>query len=251
MRVSVVSIGCTDPWNAAGLGLDIRALAASGVRPLSVVAGVTAQDANGVTAASAIAPDVIAAQLASLRDARIGAYRIGALLDRASVDVVANHVRRRNVPVVYDPVFAPSGGGRFASDEVVAAIRSDLVPLVTLVMPNLSEARALTDATVDDRAGMEAAARTLVALGARAALVKGGHLHDRALDVLVDAAGVETFEAPRIAGTLRGTGCLLACGVAAALARGEELRASIAAGRALVRERFIAAESVGAMRVAY
>jgi hydroxymethylpyrimidine/phosphomethylpyrimidine kinase len=251
VSVAVVSIGCTDPWNAAGLGLDIRALAACGVRPLSVVAGVTAQAAHGVTAATAVAPDLIAAQLASLQEAEIGAYRIGALLERASVEVVARHLRKRAVPAVYDPVFAPSGGGRFASDDAVAAIRSELVPLVYLVTPNLSEAAALTGAAVDDPASMERAARALVASGAGAALVKGGHLHDRALDVLADAAGVETYEAARIAGSLRGTGCLLACGAAAALARGENLRAAVAAGRTLVRERFVAAESTGGMHVAY
>jgi hydroxymethylpyrimidine/phosphomethylpyrimidine kinase len=251
MSAAVASIGCTDPWNAAGLGLDIRALAACGIRPFTVVAGVTAQDAQGLTAAAAVTPELLAAQLASLRAAEIGAYRIGALLDRASVEIVARHLRASGVPAVYDPVFAPSGGGRFASDDVVAAIRSELVPHVTLVTPNLIEAATLTCAPVDDLAGMQRAARALVAAGANAALVKGGHLHDCAIDVLAHQGDVEIFEAPRIAGSLRGTGCLLACGAAAALARGAALRDAIVAGRALVRDRFVHAETIAGMRVAY
>ena len=203
MSAAVASIGCTDPWNAAGLGLDIRALAACGIRPFTVVAGVTAQDAQGLTAAAAVTPELLAAQLASLRAAEIGAYRIGALLDRASVEIVARHLRASGVPAVYDP------------------------------------------------AGMQRAARALVAAGANAALVKGGHLHDCAIDVLAHQGDVEIFEAPRIAGSLRGTGCLLACGAAAALARGAALRDAIVAGRALVRDRFVHAETIAGMRVAY
>jgi hydroxymethylpyrimidine/phosphomethylpyrimidine kinase len=251
MMPVVASIGCSDPWNAAGTGLDIRALAACGVRPVTAIAGVTAQDGAGVHAAEAVSPALLAAQLAALRGAGIAAYRIGALLDRATVEVVAHHLREAAVPSVYDPVFAASGGGTFAGPELIDAIRSDLVTLVTLVTPNASEAATLTDAPVDDLEGMETAARALVAGGARAALVKGGHVRGPAIDVLADAAGVVAYEGTRIAGTLRGTGCLLACAIAAALARGESLRDAVVFGRAFVRERFAAGEVVGTMRLAF
>ena len=118
----------------------------------------------------------------------------------------------------------------------------------------VADLHALT--TAYEKAGNIAAdSREMVidwlAAGAKAALVKGGHLHDSAIDVLADSGDVEIFEAPRIAGSLRGTGCLLACGVAAALARGAALRDAIVAGRALVRDRFVHAETIAGMRVAY
>ncbi len=257
MTPLVLTIGATEPWNAAGLGLDVRALAACGARALSVVAGVTAQDGAGVRASAAIAPDLIAAQLRALESAEIAAIRVGALLDPASVRVIAmwllaRHEARQRVPVVYDPVFAPSAGGAFADDATVAAIARDLVPLATLVTPNLEEvARLAGIALPTTTAEMANAANLLRARGATAVLVKGGHLASDPIDVLVDADGVRTFVAPRLPGTLRGTGCLLACGIAAALARDLRLADAVADGRAFVRERFASATEFAGMRVAY
>jgi len=248
----VASIGCSDPWNAAGVGLDLWALLECGTRPVTVIAGVTAQDANGVHAAQAVAPDVLLAQLTALEGAHVAAYRIGALLDIATVRVVAAHVRGTRVPAVYDPVFAPSGGGRFVGGDVVAVILRELIPHVALVTPNLGEAARLTGGPEPDTvAGMERAAALLFDQGAAAALVKGGHLTDAATDVLVDALGTVRYDAPRIAGSMRGSGCLLACGIAAALADGEPLRGAIARGRAFVRGRLANAVEFGGMRVAF
>jgi hydroxymethylpyrimidine/phosphomethylpyrimidine kinase len=252
MTAVVASIGCSDPWNAAGVGLDVLALSACGVRPVTVVAGVTAQDAGGVHDARAVAADLVTAQLASLERAGARAYRIGALLDVATVRAVATHIRATRIPAVYDPVFAPTGGGRFAADDVVLAIARELIPHVALVTPNLLEVARLTGGSVPDSvATMERAAQVLFAQGAAAALVKGGHLEAEAVDVLVDGLGTVRYEAPRIAGTLRGSGCLLACGIAAALANGATLRDAVAEGRMFVRDRFASAVEFGGMRVAF
>jgi hydroxymethylpyrimidine/phosphomethylpyrimidine kinase len=248
----VCSIGCTDPWNAAGLGLDVRALADCGVRPVSVVAGVSAQDAGGLRAAAAIAPGLIAAQFEALTGAAVAAYRIGALLDPESVAAVARALRGALVPVVYDPVLGPSGGGAFADDATLAAIRERLLPQVTIVTPNLAEAARLTgEALPADRSAMERAGRDLLDLGAGAALVTGGHLPGDPIDLLVERGGALAFAGTRLAGTLRGTGCLLACALAAELARGATLPAAVERGRAFVRERFSRAQTVGGMRLAY
>lgn len=247
----VCSIGCTDPWNAAGLGLDIRALAECGAYPVTVVAGITAQDRAGVTASVATPPDVLAAQLVSLSEAGVAAYRIGALLDTATVTLVAEHLSRTRVPAVYDPVFAPSGGGSFASSAVCTAIREWLVPLVAVVTPNLGEASRLCDFEVDDVGAMERAGRVLCALGAGAALIKGGHLRDSLADVLVDDAGTVVYEDRRLAGGLRGTGCLLAASLAVSLARGEPLRDSVATARTFVRTKLANPQARGGMFVAY
>jgi len=269
----VCSIGCSDPWNAAGLGLDVIALRERAARPVTVVAGVTAQDRRGVHMAAAVSPELITAQLEALGEAGIAAYRIGALLDEASVEAVAVWLERARAPAVYDPVIAPSAGGTFAAGPVIAAISRRLMPLVTLATPNLAEARELAEHDEPDAAGpgvaealalaqrdepmagseaMERAARALVARGASAVLVTGGDLPGAAIDVLVDRDGCLAFEGPRFRGTMRGTGCLLTCGIAAALAHGKTVRDAITAGRAFVHARFESgATEIGGMRLAY
>jgi len=248
----VCSIGASDPWNAAGVGLDVRALDACGARALTVVCGVTAQDRHGVHAAAPVAASLVAAQFDALAEAPVAAYRIGALLDPASAAVVAERLAGADVPVVYDPVLGPSGGGGFADDATRACLIERLLPVCTLVTPNLAEAAALTGVRrIADRDGMERAGRALVALGARAALVTGGHLPGAPLDVYVDAHGSRDYAAPRLALELRGTGCLLACALAAWLARGASTHDAIERARAFVRERIAAGVERGGMRTAY
>ncbi|MGH7707257.1 MAG: bifunctional hydroxymethylpyrimidine kinase/phosphomethylpyrimidine kinase [Vulcanimicrobiaceae bacterium] len=247
----VCSIGTNDPWNAAGVGLDIRVLAECNVRPVTVIAGIAAQDTRGLRASAAVEPALILAQLESLAGAGIAAYRVGALLDPASVTAIGEFLAGVTVPVVWDPVLAPSAGGRFASEATLAALRSRLLPRASLVMPNLAEAGALLGRSVQTVDEMERAARDLVAGGARAALVKGGHLDGDPVDVLFDGARSERFAGERIAGTMRGTGCVLAAATAAALARGQSLRASVIAGRIVLRKKLAGACSVGELRLAY
>ena len=247
----VCCIGCTDPWNAAGLGLDIRALAECGAYAVTVVAGITAQDRAGVWASQATAVTLVEAQLHGLRTVPIAAYRIGALLDAATVEAVATHLSRTDVPAVYDPALGASGGGSFGDATVHAAIASQLVPVVALVTPNLAEAAALTDSEVSDVRAMEAAAHRFVALGAGAAFVKGGHLAGSVADVLVDRLGTVVYEDERLPGSLRGTGCLLAASAAASLARGETLRDAIDAARTFVRAKLEHPHLRAGMHLAY
>ena len=253
----VLSIGATEPWNAAGLGLDIRALAACGVRALTIVCGVTAQDRDGLWGAAAIAPDLIAAQLRAIDAAPLGAVRIGALLDPASVGVVVDWLERRaadgrDVPIAYDPVLGPSGGGAFAGRATFAAIVERLVPRVDLIAPNLAEIARLTETDIPDSPrAMAHAGALLRARGARAVLVTGGHLPGDPTDVRVSDDGTHAFVGSRIAGTLRGTGCLLTCALAAQFARGATLDEAIVHARAFVRDRFASAIDIAGMRVAY
>ncbi len=250
-RGVVCSIGCTEPWNAAGLGLDLRAAAELGISCVWAVAGVTAQDRGGLHAAAPVAPELVAAQLAALRDANIAAYRIGALLDEATLEVVAAHVAATSAPVVYDPVFAPSGGGSFVDGGLLRAIRARLLPLVDIVTPNIPEAAALCEFPVASLEDMERAARMLRERGSTAALVTGGHRAEDAADVLCDTAGTMRFEGPRLPGTLRGTGCLLAIALATALAAGTPLREAVSFARAFVRTKIAEPRERGGMYVAY
>jgi hydroxymethylpyrimidine kinase/phosphomethylpyrimidine kinase len=244
----VCAIGTTEPWTAAGLTLDVRALVELGVYPVLVIAAVSAQDGAGVRALHEIPRDVLEAQLRALERAPIAAYRIGALPSLASAHAVAAHVSAADLPVVYDPVLGASAGGALGRDGVeVARLMTARASLVT---PNLSEASAILGRSVKDVPQMHAAARALVELGAGAALVTGGHLPGDPVDVFCDIDGALEFAAPRLPGTLRGTGCLLADAVAAELARGSDSRDALEFARAYVRRKLASGLELGGMRVA-
>jgi hydroxymethylpyrimidine/phosphomethylpyrimidine kinase len=232
----VLAVGTTHPLNIAGVGLDARIAPLIGVRIVTIVAGVSAQSANAVLARTPIDQETIAAQFAAIQEVPIAAVHVGALLDARSVAAVALGLSGyEGIPVVCDPVIAATGGERLADDATVAALREVLFPRCTLVTPNLQEAALLLAHPVGNVEAMEAAAYELRASGAAAALVKGGHLAAEPTDVLVQATGATRFTAKRIAATLRGTGDLLACAIAARLAYGDSLVVSVEAARAFVR----------------
>ena len=233
----VATVGTTHPLAFAGLTFAALALAEEGVRPVCVVAGVTAQDAAHVTARAAIDAATIRAQFAALRDANVEAFHVGALLSADAVHAVAAGLAEYPaIPVVLDPVLAASNGDRLGDAAVRAALRDALILRATLVTPNLDEAGALLDRAVADVEAMRDAASAFVALGAHAALVKGGHLDGDPHDVYADANGVRALPSHRVAGTLRGSGDLLAVTIAAGLARGASLAEAIEHARHRVRE---------------
>jgi hydroxymethylpyrimidine kinase/phosphomethylpyrimidine kinase len=233
----VATVGTTHPLAFAGLAFAVLALAEEGVRPVCVVAGVTAQDADRVTARAPIDAATIRAQFDALRDANVDAFHVGALLSAEAVRAVAAALADYPaIPVVLDPVLAASHGDRLGDAATRTALRETLIPRATLVTPNLDEAAALLDCTIADIDAMRAAGAAFVALGAHAALVKGGHLDGDPHDVYADANGVRTLPSHRVAGTLRGTGDLLAVTIAASLARGASLTEAIEHARHRVRE---------------
>jgi hydroxymethylpyrimidine/phosphomethylpyrimidine kinase len=233
----VATVGTTHPLAFAGLAFALLALAADGIRPVCVVAGVTAQDADRVHASVAIDAATIRAQFEALRTAHVDAFHIGALVSADAVRAVADGIASYpKVPVVVDPVLAASGGDSLADDATRTALRDTLFARATLITPNLAEASALLGYPILDAREMHAAATALLAFAPRAVLVKGGHLTGEAIDVLADPNGTREFRAPRIAGTLRGTGDLLAVTIAAHLARGTPLAEAIELARNRVRE---------------
>lgn len=249
MTPVVAVAGTTHPYHVAGLGLTLRVAPRLGVRAVSVVAGVTAQDAAGVHAAVALPPATIEAQFAALRSAGVAAVHVGALLDAAAVSAVARSLPMLGaIPVVCDPVIAASSGERLADDATVAALRDELFPHCTLVTPNRAEAALLLDAPALANERHEAAARALLAHGARGVLITGGDAPGVPGDVLVTAGGTTAFHAPRIDGALRGTGDLLAFAIAAGLASGAALHPAIDAARAFVRAAIRDGEDVAGMR---
>jgi hydroxymethylpyrimidine/phosphomethylpyrimidine kinase len=233
----VATVGTTHPLAFAGLTFAMLALAAQAVRPVCVVAGVTAQDADHVHASVAMDAATIRAQFDALRAANVGAFHVGALVSAEAVRAVADGLASYpDVPAVVDPVLAASGGDALADDATRAALRDTLFARATLITPNLAEASAFLARPIADVDAMHDAATAFLAFGSRAVLVKGGHLTDDAIDVLAGAGGTREFRAPRIAGTLRGTGDLLAVTIAACLARGAPLGEAIEHARHRVRE---------------
>jgi hydroxymethylpyrimidine/phosphomethylpyrimidine kinase len=247
----VAAVGTTHPFASTGLLLELIALREMGVRPVAVIAGVSAQDAAHVYARAAVDPATIAQQFEALATAGLDACSVGALLDGPSVAAVAAGVRALGVPVVCDPVIAASGGDRLADDATIAALRTELFPACTLITPNLDEAGLLIGARLTTLADVHAALAPLLALGSRAVLVTGGHLAGDPCDVFADGTRVVELRAARIPGTLRGTGSLLGSSIAARLALGDDLDAAIRAARDVVRERIAAGVAFAGMRVAY
>lgn len=250
----VCSIGTTHPWNVAGAGLDLLVLRELGSRPVSVVAGITAQGPQGVLLRTSVDPETIAAQFEALRDAAIDGFRIGALLAPEAVrGVGAILARAHGLPAVCDPVIASSEGGILADDPTIAALRDDLFARCDVVTPNLEEAGVLLGRAtpIEDVAAMERAARALCEFGSRAILLKGGHLTDRAVDVLCVDGEITLFEDERLPFEMRGTGCVLAASLAFELARSTPLLEAVRRARAFVRDKIAHARRFGTMRVAY
>jgi len=247
----VATVGTTHPLAFAGLTFAMLALADDAARPVAVVAGITAQDASRVLTRIPIDAATIRAQFDALRDANVEAIHIGALLSAESVHAVAESLAAfSNVPVVLDPVLATTTGDTLADEPARTALRDVLIPRATLVTPNLDEATALLDRPVRDVAAMHEAATAFRDLGARAALIKGGHLPGTPTDVLADEHGIREMPANRVDKDLRGTGDLLAVTIATCLARGARLSEAVEHARRRVHEAIACGVPFAGTRVA-
>jgi hydroxymethylpyrimidine kinase/phosphomethylpyrimidine kinase len=250
-EVAVLSIGTTHPWNIAGVGLDLRIGAQLGARVFTVLAAISAQDAAGVRALEPLSPATVRAQLEAVPWQLVDAVRVGALGSPDAVHTVAAALAGRDLPVVVDPVVFATGGSALAGEGTLQAIGAELLTLPQVVLtPNLDEAGTLLGREIG-RAQLVDAAVELRSRGARAVLLKGGHLAGEPSDVLADRDGVETFSGQRIQAEMRGTGCTLAMALAVALGRGDALRDAVRFARAFVRDRITHAVQVDGMRAAY
>ena len=244
-----LTIAGSDSGGGAGIQADLKTFHRFGLFGTSVLTAITAQNTLGVTEWSAVPVDLIRAQVdAVAQDLRPAATKSGMLADAAVVDAVARAIREhRLAPYVLDPVMVATSGDLLLERGAVSAIAEQLVPLAALVTPNLDEAELLVGFPVRDVGAMERAARVLVErMGARAALVKGGHLpDDEVVDVLFDG-DVRAFRHDRVETTsTHGTGCTLSAAVAAALATGRGLRAAVGAGLDYVHRAIATAPRIG------
>lgn len=248
MRPVVVTIAGSDSGGGAGIQADLKTFLAHGVFGASVLTAITAQNTCVVTAALPLPPELIEAQFRAIwADFPVGAAKTGMLADAERVRLVARLLREANVPVlVVDPVMVAKSGARLLEPEAVDAVRRELLPLATVVTPNAPEAEALTGVRVTDLGSAEAAGRRLLELGARAAVVKGGHFGRDAADVVVTKEGVDVVMAPRLESrNTHGTGCTFAAALAARLAWGESLEEAVRGAKAYVRAAMAAGLPLG------
>ncbi|GMV20665.1 MAG: bifunctional hydroxymethylpyrimidine kinase/phosphomethylpyrimidine kinase [Vicinamibacterales bacterium] len=232
--VSALTIAGSDSGGGAGIQADLKTFAAHGVYGTSAITAVTAQNTTGVFGVVALSPDMVVAQIdAVASDLRPDAVKIGMLADATLVRAVAAALRRHTLsPVVLDPVMVAKGGDRLLTDDAVGALRDDLLPLAAVITPNLPEAEVLTGLRASTPDDMVAIARRLLEMGARSALVKGGHLDGDAVDIWTDGQDVVRLSAPRIETRhTHGTGCTLSSAIAANLALGHSLAESVRASK--------------------
>ncbi|MEO6208809.1 MAG: bifunctional hydroxymethylpyrimidine kinase/phosphomethylpyrimidine kinase [Gemmatimonadaceae bacterium] len=226
-----LTIAGSDSGGGAGIQADLKTFHHFRVFGTSAITAVTAQNTRGVLGWVAVPVAMIEAQIdAVATDLRPAATKTGMLADASIVEAVAAALRRHALaPLVVDPVMVSASGDALLERDAVTALRERLIPLATLVTPNLDEAEILVGETVRDLEAMERAGRVLVARGATAALIKGGHLiGDAAIDVLVHGDRVRVFTHSRLdTRHTHGTGCTLSSAITALLALGNELDSAV------------------------
>jgi hydroxymethylpyrimidine/phosphomethylpyrimidine kinase len=224
MRTALTIAG-SDSGGGAGIQADLKTFAAFGVYGVSAVTAVTAQNTRGVSSAVPLDPSLVVAQIEAVAsDFEIAATKIGMLANTAIIDAVADAILRLSLPaIVLDPVMVAKGGDHLLEPAAVDALRDRLIPLATVLTPNVREAEVLTGLTITSIEDQRAAAARLVSLGARIVVVKGGHLSGRAIDVWYDGVRTIELDAERVdTRHTHGTGCTFSSAIAAGLALGHD-----------------------------
>lgn len=235
---TALTIAGSDSGGGAGAQADLKTFLACHVHGMSAITAVTVQNSRGVSGFYELPPQAVAEQIESVVvDIGVGAAKTGMLASSAIMCAVAEVIGQLGVaPFVVDPVAASQHGDPLLRPDALDTLRTTILPLATLVTPNLGEVRLLTGIEVHDRAGMNDAARALRDLGPRWTLVKGGHLPDGdAVDVLYDGETFTEFRSPRHATAhTHGSGDTLASAITASLARGCAMPEAVAHGKAFV-----------------
>jgi hydroxymethylpyrimidine/phosphomethylpyrimidine kinase len=246
---AVLSIAGSDPGAGAGLQADLRTFDRLGLYGLGVITAITSQNTIGVSGVHPLDAALVKEQLGVLlADIKPRAMKTGMLATAAIAEAVAGGIAEAGgAPLVVDPVLKSTGGGSLAEPELARTIREKLLPLCRVVTPNLSEAAVLAGASVRTLDDAREAAAELVALGAAAACVTGGHLDGDPADVLCDGGRMTVIQGRR-AGDAReyhGTGCLFSAALAAFLARGADLETAVRSAHEYVAGGIAAAVAPG------
>ncbi len=235
----LLTIAGSDSSGGAGIQADLKTFAAHGTFGMSVITAVTAQNTCGVTKVQDIDCEVVRAQIeAVFDDIRVDAVKIGMVSRPEIIETIADCLQKYKPGIiVVDPVMISKSGYPLLAPEACQTLIKRLLPLATLLTPNLPETEAITGMQVKNKADMLQAAEKIIALGVRAVLVKGGHLEEQADDLLYDGRQGRWFSGERIATkNTHGTGCTLSSSLAANLAKGMSLADAVAASKEYVTE---------------
>jgi hydroxymethylpyrimidine/phosphomethylpyrimidine kinase len=249
MTPIAVTIAGSDSSGGAGIQADLKTFSALGVYGASVITALTAQNTKGVSAIHDVPASFVAQEIdAVFSDLDVGAVKIGMVSQAAVIEAIAAGLTRwRQHNVVVDPVMIATSGDRLLAPDAVDVLRRVLIPRALVVTPNLPEAAALLDAPVArTELDMRKQAERLIALGAKAVLIKGGHAGGaESVDLLVEPAAFTRLAADRIAtANTHGTGCTLSSAIAAGLAKGSGLAEAVRAAKAYVTDALAAAERI-------
>jgi hydroxymethylpyrimidine/phosphomethylpyrimidine kinase len=247
----VLTIAGFDPSGGAGTAADLKTFAAHNCYGVAAITALTIQNTQGVTAVYAVEVHQLKECLQSLAaDGNLRAVKIGMLASRANSEIIAEFLDANTaIPSVLDPVLRSSSGFDLVDAGSLEFLRAELFRRVSVITPNLAEASALSGLTVESVEGMKAAARALVQMGARVAVVTGGHL-DRPTDVYFDGVRCETFAGDHVRpANTHGTGCAFSSAIASNLALGRNLRDSVMLAKAYVTEAIRKAYATGPGRV--
>ena len=249
-----LTIAGSDSGGGAGIQADLKAFSALGAYGASVITALTAQNTQAVTAIHAVPPAFIREQFDAVwSDIEVTAIKIGMLATPDVIDVVAQCIetatKNKPVPVVLDPVMIAKSGDKLLADNAINTLLEKLVPLATVLTPNLPEAAVLLNCKVaHDEATMEQQGRQLLALGCENVLIKGGHLAAddlRSTDYLVQAGNILPLPADRVPTTnTHGTGCTLSSSIAARLAQGDSVETAVNTAKRYVTEAIAAADTL-------
>jgi len=234
-----LTIAGFDPSGGAGVLADVRTFAAFGLQASAAITSITLQNTKRVFGALHQTGEAVRAQVMPLlEDYTFTCTKTGMLPTREVILEVARLFRETDLPrPVVDPVILSSSGQRLMEQDAIGALLDELIPLARLVTPNIPEAETLTGITITSEADMLKAAATIRQLGARAVLVKGGHLAGDAIDVLDNEGKITVFRETRVSGAeLHGSGCILSAAVAAGLGQGKTLEDSVGAAKNFVLE---------------
>ncbi len=236
---TAMTIAGSDSGGGAGIQADLKTFAALGVYGVSALTAITAQNTIGVKEAHELPAEIVNAQIeAVLTDIGAEAVKTGMLANSSIIECVAEAVQRHKVRwLVVDPVMVAKSGDSLLQESAVGALRNMLVPLASIITPNIPEAETLTGIKIDSDAEAREAARALVSMGAKAVVVKGGHREGPATDLLYDGSVFKEFSTLRIdTANTHGTGCTFASAIAAGLARDMTLLDAVALAKDYVTE---------------
>ena len=225
-----LTIAGSDSGGGAGIQADLKTFAALGVHGTSAITAVTAQNTVDVTDVVELAPRMVRAQIdAVVSDIGVDAAKTGMLSSAAIIEAVVDAIREHGLDkLVVDPVMVAKGGARLLREDAVDALRSHLIPLAAVVTPNLPEAEVLLQRPIRSLEARRDAAEALLAMGARAVVIKGGHAEGDAIDIFTDGSELLELSANRIeTSSTHGSGCAFSAAITAGLARGLEARAAV------------------------